>query len=64
MIQYVRHLMGIKERSDLTSAKIDINTQAEKTEGVISQVDYIAMMSDIELPILEPVEGGTYEPEI
>ena len=30
MIQYVRHLMGIKERSDLSSAKIDINTQAEK----------------------------------
>ncbi len=64
MIQYVRHLMGIKERSDLSSAKIDINTQAEKTEGVMSQVDYIAMMSDIELPILEPAEGGTYEPEI
>lgn len=64
MIQYVKHLMGIKERSDLASAKIDINTQAEKTEGVKSQVDYIAMMTDIELPLLDTVEGGTHEPEI
>ncbi len=55
--RYIRSALSIKERADLDNAKADIaalNSAAEKTAA---NIDYIAMMSDVDIPTV--LNAGT-----
>ncbi len=53
MFQYVRNTMGIAEKQQLETAKMEISVQAAEQEKQSARLDYIAMMADIELPDAE-----------
>ena len=62
MMKYITNVLGIKERTAIEVAKMDIAAQVTTNEIFKSQVDYIAMMTDVELPVIE--SEVSYEPEI
>lgn len=62
-MQYVKNTIGIRRQTDIEAAKMAAEQAASGTERLNANLDYIAMMCDVELPeILE--EGENYEPEI
>ncbi len=54
--QYIRSALSIKERSDLDNAKADIAALNSSTEKAAANIDYIAMMADVDIPIEEEGE--------
>lgn len=62
-MQYVKNTIGIRKQAEIEAVKIAAEQAASDTERLNANLDYIAMMCDVELPdTLE--EGETYEPEI
>ena len=62
-MQYVKNTIGIRKQSEIEAAKMAAEQAAIDTERLNANLDYIAMMCDVELPET-PEEGETYEPEI
>lgn len=62
MFQYVKNTMGIAEKQALEVAGMEINDQASEQEKQAANLDYIAMMADIDLSDLddEGEEGMDY----
>ena len=62
MFQYVKNTMGIAEKQALEVASMEINDQASEQEKQAAKLDYIAMMTDVDLSDLddEGEEGMNY----
>lgn len=64
-MKYVKNTMGIAEKQALEVAGMEIAEQATEQEKQAAKLDYIAMMTDVDLsdilPDDEEEEGATYE---
>lgn len=64
-MHYVKSTMSIAEKQALEVAGMDIANQATEQEKQAAKLDYIAMMTDVDLsdilPDDEEEEGATYE---
>lgn len=62
MFQYVKNTMGIAEKQALEVASMEISDQATEQEKQAAKLDYIAMMTNIDLSDLddEGEEGMNY----
>ncbi len=60
---YVKQTMGIAEKQALEVAGMDIAEQATEQEKQAAKLDYIAMMTDVDLSDIEDEdeEGGINE---
>lgn len=56
MFQYVKNTMGIAEKQALEVAGMEINDQAAEQEKQAAKLDYIAMMTDVDLSDILPDE--------
>lgn len=56
MFQYVKNTMGIAEKQALEVASMDIANQATEQEKQAAKLDYIAMMTDVDLSDILPDE--------
>ena len=56
MFQYVKNTMGIAEKQALEVAGMDIANQATEQEKQAAKLDYIAMMTDVDLSDILPDE--------
>lgn len=61
---YVKNTMNLAEKQKLEVAGMDIADQADEQEKQAAKLDYIAMMADIDLTVIEddeeePTEGGS-----
>ncbi len=52
-MEYNKNTMGIAEKQALEVAGMEINDQASEQEKQAAKLDYIAMMSDIDLSDLD-----------
>lgn len=63
-MRYVKNTMGLAERQVLEVAGMDIDRQALEQEKQAAKLDYIAMMTDVDLTDVIPedeeetTEGG------
>lgn len=55
-MRYVKNTMGIAERQQLEVAGMDIAEQATEQEKQAAKLDYIAMMTDVDLSDILPDE--------
>ncbi len=62
-MQYIKNTIGIRRQAEIEAAKMAAKQAVSDTERMNANLDYIAMMCDVELPEL-PEEGENYEPEI
>ena len=62
-MQYVKNTIGIKKQADIEAAKMAAEQASSDTERLNANLDYIAMMCDVELPETTE-EGENHEPEI
>lgn len=53
-MKYTKNTMGIAERKALEVAGMEIAVQATEAEKTAAKLDYIAMMSDIDLSDVIP----------
>lgn len=60
---YVKNTIGIRKQADIEAAKMAAEQAASDTERLNANLDYIAMMCDVELPEI-PEKGEKHEPEI
>lgn len=63
-MRYVKNTMGLAERQALEVASMNIAQQATEQEKQAAKLDYIAMMTDVDLTDVIPedeeaTEGGT-----
>ena len=56
MFQYVKNTIGIAEKQALEVAGMDIANQATEQEKQAAKLDYIAMMTDVDLSDILPDE--------
>lgn len=61
---YVKNTMNLAEKQKLEVAGMDIADQADEQEKQAAKLDYIAMMADIDLTVIEDdeeelTEGGS-----
>lgn len=61
-MKYVKNTMGIAEKQALEVAGMEISEQATEQEKQAAKLDYIAMMTDVDLSDLddEGEEGMNY----
>ncbi len=52
-MQYVRNNLGIRERAELEAAGMEASKASADAEKLFAYIDYVAMMSNIELPETE-----------
>ncbi len=57
--RYIRSTLGIKDRVDLENAKADITALNSAAEKTAANIDYIAMMSDVDIPTMSDAETST-----
>lgn len=62
-MKYVKNTIGIRQQTEIEAAKMNAAQAASATEQLNANLDYIAMMCDVELPEL-PREGEIDEPKI
>lgn len=55
-MQYVKNTMGIAEKQALEVAGMEIAVQATEQERQSAKLDYIAMMTDVDLSDILPDE--------
>ena len=55
-MQYKKNTMGIAERQALEVAGMEISDQANEQEKAAAKIDYIAMMTDVDLSDIEEDE--------
>lgn len=53
MFKYVKQVLDLKEQSELDASKMQVEETKLSTQFLESQVVYLGMMADIELPIME-----------
>ena len=56
MFKYLKNTMGIAEKQALEVAGMDIANQAIEQEKQAAKLDYIAMMTDVDLSDILPDE--------
>lgn len=56
MFKYLKNTMGIVEKQALEVAGMDIANQATEQEKQAAKLDYIAMMTDVDLSDILPDE--------
>lgn len=56
MFKYLKNTMGIAEKQALEVAGMDIANQATEQEKQAAKLDYIAMMTDVDLSDILPDE--------
>ncbi len=59
--RYIRSALSIRDRVDLDNAKSDIAALNSSAERTAANIDYIAMMSDVEIPTMSDTETTTEE---
>lgn len=62
-MQYVKNTIGIRKQSEIEAAKMAAEQASSDTERLNANLDYIAMMCDVELPEIQK-EEESHEPEI
>lgn len=62
-MQYLKNTMGIAEKQRLEVAGMEIAEQATEQEKQAAKLDYIAMMTDIDLSDLDEGEEGMSDAE-
>ena len=60
-MQYVLNNLGIRERAKLEAAEMEASQASAEAEKLLAYIDYVAMMSNIELP--ETEEEGEFDGE-
>ena len=53
MFKYVKQVLDLKEQAELDASKMQVEENKVSTQSLESQIVYLGMMSDIELPIME-----------
>ena len=52
-MKYVRQVIDLKEQAELDASKMQVEENKLSTQFLESQIVYLGMMADIELPIME-----------
>lgn len=60
-MRYAKNTMGLAERQALEVAGMDIDRQALEQEKQAAKLDYIAMMTDVDLTDVIPEDEETTE---
>lgn len=60
-MRYVKNTMGLAERQALEVTGMDIDRQALEQEKQAAKLDYIAMMTDVDLTDVIPEDEETTE---
>lgn len=53
MFKYVKQVLDLQEQAELDASKMQVEENKLSTQFLESQVVYLGMMADIELPIME-----------
>lgn len=53
MFKYVKQVLDLKEQTELDASKMQVEENKLSTQFLESQVVYLGMMADIELPSME-----------
>lgn len=53
MFKYVKQVLDLREQAELDASKMQVEENKLSTQFLESQVVYLGMMADIELPIME-----------
>lgn len=53
MFKYVKQVLDLQEQAELDASKMQVEENKLTTQFLESQVVYLGMMTDIELPIME-----------
>ena len=53
MFKYVKQVLDLKEQAELDASKMQAEENKVSTQFLESQIVYLGMMADIELPIME-----------
>lgn len=53
MFKYVKQVLDLKEQAELDASKMQVEENKVSTQFLESQIVYLGMMADIELPIME-----------
>ena len=53
MFKYVKQVLDLKEQAELDASKMQVEENKVSTQFLESQIMYLGMMADIELPIME-----------
>ena len=53
MFKYVKQVLDLREQAELDASKMQVEENKLSAQFLESQVVYLGMMTDIELPIME-----------
>lgn len=53
MFKYVKQVLDLQEQAELDASKMQVEENKLSTQFLESQIVYLGMMADIELPIME-----------
>lgn len=53
MFKYVKQVLDLKDQAELDASKMQVEENKVSTQFLESQIAYLGMMADIELPIME-----------
>lgn len=53
MFRYLKQILDLKEQSELDADRMQVEENKVSAQFLESQIVYIGMMADIELPIME-----------
>lgn len=53
MFKYVKQVLDLKDQAELDASKMQVEENKVSTQFLESQIVYLVMMADIELPIME-----------
>lgn len=53
MFKYVKQVLDLKDQAELDASKMQVEENKVSTQFLESQIVYLGMMADIELPIME-----------
>ena len=53
MFKYVKQVLDLKEQAELDASRMQVEENKVTSQFLESQIVYLGMMADIELPIME-----------
>lgn len=53
MFKYIKQVLDLQEQAELDASKMQVEENKLSTQLLESQIVYLGMMADIELPIME-----------
>ena len=53
MFKYLKQVLDLKDQAELDAAKMQVEENKVSSQFLESQLAYLGMMADIELPIME-----------